>query len=72
MKALVFHRPGRVEINDVDDPKIEEPRDIILRVTSTAICGSDLHVADQLLAGIKGAVPRYSDFWGLGCDCFAF
>jgi len=31
-----------------------------------------LHVADQLLAGIKAAVPRYSDFWGLGCDCFAF
>lgn len=31
-----------------------------------------LHVASRLLAGIKGARPRYSDFWGLGCDCFAF
>src|SRR5437867_1314767 len=30
------------------------------------------HAAHQLLAGIKAAAPRYSDFWGLGCDCFAF
>src|SRR5437016_9205029 len=40
----------------------------------TAECDSHgcLHAAHQLLAGIKGAAPRYSDFWGLGCDCFAF
>jgi len=31
-----------------------------------------LHAAHQLLAGIKAGAPRYSDFWGLGCDCFAF
>jgi len=31
-----------------------------------------LHAAQQLLAGAKAAAPRYSDFWGLGCDCFAF
>jgi hypothetical protein len=31
-----------------------------------------LHAAHQLLVGIKAAAPRYSDFWGLGCDCFAF
>src|SRR5438309_13225 len=31
-----------------------------------------VHVAGQLLTGIKAAVPRYSEFWGLGCDCFAF
>lgn len=30
------------------------------------------HAAHQLLVGIKTAAPRYSDFWGLGCDCFAF
>jgi predicted amidohydrolase YtcJ len=30
------------------------------------------HAAHQLLVGIKAAAPRYSDFWGLGCDCFAF
>jgi predicted amidohydrolase YtcJ len=31
-----------------------------------------LHAAHQLLVGIKAAAPRYSDFWGLGCDCFTF
>ncbi|MBI5440715.1 MAG: amidohydrolase [Deltaproteobacteria bacterium] len=30
------------------------------------------HAAHQLLAGLRAAAPRYSDFWGLGCDCFAF
>src|SRR5436853_694948 len=44
MKAVIYHRPGHVEVNDVDDPSIEDPRDAILRVTSTAICGSDLHI----------------------------
>lgn len=44
MKALVFHRPGKVSVDTVPDPKIEKPEDIILRVTSTAICGSDLHI----------------------------
>jgi predicted amidohydrolase YtcJ len=40
----------------------------------TAECHSHgcFHAAQQLLAGIKAAAPRYSDFWGLGCDCFAF
>jgi len=31
-----------------------------------------LHAAHQLLVGIKAAAPRYSDFWGVGCECFAF
>ncbi|MRR35558.1 amidohydrolase, partial [bacterium] len=40
----------------------------------TAECRSHgcRHAAHQLLLGIKAAVPRYGDFWGLGCDCFAF
>ncbi|TRW24411.1 glutathione-dependent formaldehyde dehydrogenase [Flavobacterium zepuense] len=44
MKALVFHKPKDVRVDTVDDPIIEEPRDVILKVTSTAICGSDLHI----------------------------
>ena len=44
MKAVVFHKPGDMRVDNVDDPKIENPEDIILRVTSTAICGSDLHI----------------------------
>jgi alcohol dehydrogenase len=44
MKALVFHKPKDVRVETVEDPRIEESRDAIIRVTSTAICGSDLHI----------------------------
>ncbi|MBI4377060.1 MAG: glutathione-dependent formaldehyde dehydrogenase [Elusimicrobia bacterium] len=44
MKALVFHKPKDVRLESVPDPKIEHVRDAIIRVTSTSICGSDLHI----------------------------
>jgi S-(hydroxymethyl)glutathione dehydrogenase/alcohol dehydrogenase len=44
MKALVFHKSKDVRVDTVKDPKIEKDDDIILKVTSTAICGSDLHI----------------------------
>ena len=44
MKALVFHHPGKVSVDNVPEPKIKHAEDIILRVTATAICGSDLHI----------------------------
>lgn len=46
MKALVWHGKGDVRCETVPDPKIEDPRDVIIRVTSTCICGSDLHLYD--------------------------
>jgi len=48
MKALVWRSAMSVEIDDVPDPVIEEPTDAIIRVTSTAICGSDLHLYDVM------------------------
>ena len=44
MKAAVIHAPGVVSYDTVDDPSIKNNTDIILKVTSTAICGSDLHI----------------------------
>ncbi|WP_240345156.1 alcohol dehydrogenase catalytic domain-containing protein [Flavobacterium sp. CLA17] len=44
MKVAVIHGPGSVQYDTVDDPKLKEQDDIILKVTSTAICGSDLHI----------------------------
>ncbi|RYY49474.1 MAG: glutathione-dependent formaldehyde dehydrogenase [Chitinophagaceae bacterium] len=44
MKAAVIHGPGKVTYDTVDDPIIKEETDIILKVTATAICGSDLHI----------------------------
>jgi len=48
MKALTFHGKRDVRVDDVPDPRIEEPTDAIIRVTSTAICGSDLHLYETL------------------------
>lgn len=44
MKAAVIHGPRKVSYDTVDDPKLKSPDDIILKVTATAICGSDLHI----------------------------
>ncbi len=44
MKALTWHGKRDVRIDEVPDPRIEEPTDAIIKVTSTAICGSDLHL----------------------------
>jgi threonine dehydrogenase-like Zn-dependent dehydrogenase len=46
MKALCWFAPKDVRIEDVPEPKILNPRDAIVKVTSTAICGSDLHLYD--------------------------
>ena len=48
MKALTFHGKRDVRVEDVPDPTIEEPTDAIVRITSTAICGSDLHLYEVL------------------------
>ena len=48
MKALTFHGRRDVRVDEVPDPKIEEPTDAIVRITSTAICGSDLHLYEVL------------------------
>ena len=52
MKALTYHGPHHVSVDNMPDPCIEEPDDIILRVTATAICGSDLHLYRGKIPGI--------------------
>ncbi len=44
MKAVTYQGPNRVAVTNVDDPKLERKDDIIVKITSTAICGSDLHL----------------------------
>jgi threonine dehydrogenase-like Zn-dependent dehydrogenase len=48
MKALAYHGRRDVRIDTVPDPRIEEPTDAIVRMTTTAICGSDLHLYEVL------------------------
>jgi threonine dehydrogenase-like Zn-dependent dehydrogenase len=49
MKAVCWRGRGSVEVETVPDPKILNPRDVVLRITTTAICGSDLHLYDNFI-----------------------
>jgi threonine dehydrogenase-like Zn-dependent dehydrogenase len=49
MRALTWHGKHDVRIETVPDPEIVNPRDVIIKVTSTAICGSDLHIYDSYI-----------------------
>lgn len=59
MQALTYHGSHDVRVERVPDPVIEQPDDIILRVTATAICGSDLHL-------YRGKIPqvKHGDIFG--------
>ena len=53
MKAVVWHGDEDVRVERVDDPRMEEATDAIIRITSTAICGSDLHLYGAKTPGMK-------------------
>src|SRR5215468_7027571 len=53
MRAVVFHRVGDIRIEDVDEPKLENDDDVIVRLTSSAICGTDLHLVRGTVPGMK-------------------
>ena len=53
MKAVVFHGVGDIRLDDVEEPKIQEPTDAIIRLTSSAICGTDLHMVRGTMAGMQ-------------------
>ena len=54
MKALVYHGPGEKAWEEVPDPTIIEPTDVIVRIDTTTICGTDLHI-------LKGDVPAVTE-----------
>jgi len=54
MRALVYHGPGRKSWDEVPDPKIQQPTDVIVQVDTTTICGTDLHI-------LKGDVPAVTE-----------
>jgi threonine dehydrogenase-like Zn-dependent dehydrogenase len=53
MKAVVFHGVGDIRLDDVSEPKIQDPNDAIVRLTSSAICGTDLHMVRGTMPGMK-------------------
>ncbi|MFL1997716.1 zinc-dependent alcohol dehydrogenase [Lysinibacillus irui] len=55
MKAVTYQGIKDIQVKNVEDPAIKKKDDIIVRITSTAICGSDLHI-------YQGAIPTYKDY----------
>lgn len=56
MRAVRWYGKKDVRVENVPDPKIINPRDVIVEVTSTAICGSDLHFYHGYVMGMKKAI----------------
>ncbi|MGH3744775.1 MAG: alcohol dehydrogenase catalytic domain-containing protein [Mycobacteriales bacterium] len=59
MKAVVWHGVGDIRLDDVTEPKISEPTDAIVRITTSAICGTDLHM-------VRGTMPGMAEGTVLG------
>ncbi len=60
MKAVVWNGPGQIDLEDVADARIEQPTDAVVRLTMSAICGTDLHM-------VRGTMPGCSPerCWGM-------
>ncbi len=65
MKALCWHGVEDVRCDDVPDPELINPRDAIVRITSTAICGSDLHLYDGMVPSMKRGDILGHEFMGI-------
>ncbi|MFB3816202.1 MAG: zinc-dependent alcohol dehydrogenase [Candidatus Methylomirabilales bacterium] len=64
MKAVCWHATGDVRVETTPDPTILNPRDAILRITATAICGSDLHLYNGDVPGMKSGDILGHEFMG--------
>jgi threonine dehydrogenase-like Zn-dependent dehydrogenase len=53
MKAVVFHGVGDIGLEEVAEPKIEQPTDAIVRITASSICGTDLHMVRGTMTGME-------------------
>ena len=53
MKAVVFHGIGDIRFEDVPEPRIQDPTDAIIKITASAICGTDLHMVRGTLSGMQ-------------------
>jgi threonine dehydrogenase-like Zn-dependent dehydrogenase len=64
MRALVWHAKEDIRCDSIPDPGIEHPRDAIVKVTSCAICGSDLHLFDNFIPAMKPGDVLGHEFMG--------
>ncbi len=64
MKAVVWHGKQDMRVDNVPDPKILNPRDAIIKITTTAICGSDLHLYNGAMPGMEAGDIVGHEFMG--------
>ncbi len=64
MRALTWHGKHDVRVDTVPDPQIVNPRDAIIKITATAICGSDLHLYDSMIPGMHAGDILGHEFMG--------
>lgn len=55
MKALIFHEIGQISLEDIAKPSIQKEEDALIRITTSAICGTDLH----FIRGTMGLIGLY-------------
>jgi S-(hydroxymethyl)glutathione dehydrogenase/alcohol dehydrogenase len=65
MKALVYHGPNNVQLDDKPRPTIKEAEDVILRVTTSALYGSDLHLYHGTVQGMEPGQTLGHEFMGV-------
>jgi len=65
MRALTYHGSKDVRVETVPDPRVQEADDIVLRVTATAICGSDLHIFRGKIPGMRDGDVLGHEFMGI-------
>ena len=65
MKAITLHGPGDVRVESVPDAAIVDPTDVVVRVTTSAVCGSDLHQYHGRVAGLDPGVVMGHEFMGV-------
>jgi len=62
MKAVVFHGIGDIRLDEVPEPKIQDSTDAIVRLTASAICGTDLHMIRGTFPGMTSVIDAYKAF----------
>lgn len=65
MRALVYRGPKKVRVEDKPEPRLEHPEDVIVRITRTAICGSDLHLYHGLVPDTRVGCTFGHEFVGI-------
>ena len=64
MKANCWHGKNKLQVDNVPDPQLINPRDAIIKITSTAICGSDLHLYDGFVPTMEKGDILGHEFMG--------